>query len=205
MTNLLERIPRRLVTPDDPMIYPVEIQQSYGCCGGLPQMRQSSPRIMAWLVPLVPIDMASLPKQLFAESIQARSIASIPAWIPAESPPVNESFYGVPRAIDSKLYGLHIKRFGGMSTEQMIQRVVGRQFSYGADNVLIVCSPSVAAELPSTVITDAGNVEVMPDGDCPDTTIWSLQLDTWEFAHTEDMTIGALVCTHPGLNARGTL
>ena len=125
------------------------------------------------------------------------------SWVPT-SAPSSESFYGIDRTVDSRLYGVAFSG-AGMLIKEALQKGVARQMREGARPTNIFMNPvaftNLAVELGNEVVyetikaidvdlgiesiklhTPAGTVNVVSDINCDSNLVYSLQMDDWEFS-----------------------
>ncbi len=142
---------------------------------------------------------------LFREGDFGASITGLDMWIPASAPSVSESFNGVDRSVDSRLYGISYDGTG-LAMDEAIQDCEAQLHAEGGKpdflflnpqdtNTLrkslgtqvvrdVVKSPDMASVSFSTIMFQGlGNkpIKVVSDKDCPINTGYLLQMDTWEY------------------------
>lgn len=141
---------------------------------------------------------------LFVKGAFGRRMAGLPSWNPTTAPSAGESFFGLDRSADTRLYGWAISGNGGPIEETLIETLATMNRE-GAETDLIVMNPLdwsnlvkaqgskvVYSQVKSAndpeigfqaikVIGPGGGVDVISDLNCPKGRAHALQLDTWSF------------------------
>lgn len=143
---------------------------------------------------------------LFVKGAFGRRMASIPGWVPTTAPSSGESWFGLDRSVDQRLYGWSISGNGGPIEETLIEvlSVLNRE---GAETDLIVLNPLDWSNLVKAIgsrmnvpygvvkggsnvdvgyqsvkiVGPQGMVDVIADLNIVKGKYAALQLDTWSF------------------------
>lgn len=143
---------------------------------------------------------------LFRDGDFGLSITGMPEWLPATSPSVSESFNGVDRSTDSRLYGMYHDG-SAQSKSEALEDLDTKLVYEGAMPEIVIVNPfdfnDFRKELGSDVVYEkvsspdmptvsfkaiafnsqsGKSLKVVPDRNCPFGDFYMLQPDTWEFA-----------------------
>lgn len=133
-------------------------------------------------------------------------ITGLESWIPATAPSASESFFGVDRSVDSRLYGVYYDGSSGSTREALINGQSRAAEHGGMTDQFFVHNSSFRklkvelggqeffqkhAELPDDggksanisfqslqVAGDSGPIDVTPARKCQSTIAWGLEMDT---------------------------
>jgi hypothetical protein len=141
---------------------------------------------------------------LFRDGDFGLSISGLASWVPATTPSSGENFFGVDRSTDTRLYGQFLDG-SALSIEEAIQdadtavSIAGGQPSHlfmnptdfntlrkslGSQVIFDkVRSPDMASVSFSTikVMGANGEIQVVPDRNCPHNVAWLLDISTFEW------------------------
>lgn len=134
---------------------------------------------------------------------QFNKIAGLGAWLPAAAPSSGESFWGVDRSVDSRMYGVipqntatetieealidaaaAVAREGGMpdmcfmnfTSYAALEKSLGSKVQY----MQVKHDTAEIAFAGITINAPYGPITVIPDRSCPSKTAFLLQMDTWK-------------------------
>lgn len=132
-----------------------------------------------------------------------KKISGLQAWLPSAAPSTGESFWGVDRSADSRMYGVipvgtasetieealidaaaSVAREGGMpdmcfmnfTSYAALEKSLGSKVQY----VSVKHDQADVAFAGITINAPYGPITVMPDRNCPGKTAFLLQMDTWK-------------------------
>lgn len=148
------------------------------------------------------------------------SVSGLAAYIPATAPTSGDSFFGVDRSIDSRLYGIYVdgssytiqealeladikcNREEGAPTHVFMNPVDFGSLRTSLGSAVVydkVSSPDMATISFSTIkiMGQAGEIQIIPDRNCPQRSAYMLELPYWEWCSLGG---GPKVLQRPGQN-----
>lgn len=133
-------------------------------------------------------------------------VSGLAAWLPSSTPSSGESFFGVDRSVDSRLYGTYQDNSGKSIREGLIDLSVEVAREGGMPDVVVMNHEPYGRLLKElegertfaslkaagadisfktlTLNTPGGDVKILPDHNFPTTDAYMLQLDTWKLYST---------------------
>jgi hypothetical protein len=142
---------------------------------------------------------------LFRAGDFGQSVSGLPAWIPATAPTSGDNFFGLDRSVDTRLYGQYLDA-SALTIQEALEKadvmvsVEGGQPSHVMLNPLDfgslrtslgsqvvydkVSSPNMATVSFGTIklMGTQGEVQIVPDRNCPAGSFWMLDMSTWQMA-----------------------
>ena len=128
-------------------------------------------------------------------------ICGLSAWVPTTAPSAGESFWGVDRSIDSRLYGQYVDG-SGMPIEEVLEdldAIVCREggtpdycmmnpydfkaFKKAVGSRVVLVNVKANADISFQgieIASQKGTIKVIPDQNCPAGYIYLLTLDSWK-------------------------
>lgn len=133
-------------------------------------------------------------------------VKGLAAWVPSTAPSASESYFGVDRSVDSRLYGVYYDGSSQSIEEALIDGSTLLSREGGTPDVAIVPFSSYGAleksmgakvqyvDMKSGEIAFRGimingakkQIKVFPDKDCQGATAWLLTMNTWELVSLGD-------------------
>lgn len=141
-------------------------------------------------------------------------IAGFPAWVPSTAPTTGDSFFGLDRSIDSRLYGLRWDATRSGSMEEAFLDAMALTGAEGGSSTDAICGPetynkfvkSLTSRTYIDIPTDdpkigfrgieiqggSGSCTIMPDPNCPEGEAYVLNMDNWTILHAEDELVSTI-------------
>ena len=132
----------------------------------------------------------------------AQKLIGLSAWLPSTAPTTGDSFWGVDRSVDSRLYGNYLDTSSESIEEGLIDLATAINLQGGEPDMIFINFTSYAALLKAVgskvqyvqvehemadlsfkalhLQTPYGPIPVVPDRSCAAKTAFMLQMDTWK-------------------------